>query len=340
MIFLVLLIGALLTGVTYQKWATQRDRQRLQPPGRSVRTELGVLYLHEQGQGSPTVLLESGLAASSLSWALVQPQIAEWARVCSYDRAGFGWSSPGATPRTVGHVLAELKSLLRAAGLQPPFLLVGHSYGGLLVSAFAHSYPEDVAGVVLVDPVSVRYWSECGPIEKQRLRLGARLSRRGALLARLGFVRLALLLLARGSTRFPQWMARASSGKAHGLVTRLAGEVRRLPPTALPFLRAHWSRACGFQTMAAYLENLPRNAQEAAQMEIPATIPVTILSAASATDDELQERERWAKQSRRGRHIRLNRGGHWIQLEQPEAVVDTIRELIELIRPMPDAALK
>src|SRR5437016_1624633 len=131
-------------GAVCQSWATDRDRRRLQPPGRLIRTkDDGALYLQEQGQGSPTVLLESGLAASSLSWALVQPHVAEFAHVCSYDRAGFGWSCPSATSRTVENITSELNALLKNAGLRPPYILVGHSFGGLLVRAFAHLHPDD-----------------------------------------------------------------------------------------------------------------------------------------------------------------------------------------------------
>jgi pimeloyl-ACP methyl ester carboxylesterase len=330
LIYLALIVGAIAAGAAYQSWAAHRDRLQLQPPGRLVQTERGVLYLHEQGQGGPTVLLESGLAASSLSWTLVQPQVAKWTRVCSYDRAGFGWSLPSSESRTVGNVTAELRMLLEAAELTPPYLLVGHSYGGLLARVFAHCYPEDVAGIVLVDPVSLQYWSECGPEDGKRLRSAARLSRRGALLARLGIVRLALLLLSRGRTHLPQLIARASSGKARNLISRLVGEVRKLPPAVWPLLRAHWSRSCCFQTMAAYLENLPRNAQEAVRMNIPASVPLTILSASNATESELGERELWVQQSQKGRHIRLNTGGHWIQFEHPETVVAVIGEMVNL----------
>ena len=325
---LALPVGLLAAGVAYQSWATRRDRLRLQPPGCLIQTGCGALYLHEQGQGSPTVLLESGLAASSLSWALVQPLVAEFTRVCSYDRAGFGWSFPSSKPRTVGNVTAELAMLLKNAGLPPPYILVGHSFGGLLVRAFAYLHPGDVAGMVLVDPVSIQHWSECGPDDLKRLRSGVNLSRRGALLARLGVVRLALLLLAEGRTRLPQLIARTSSGKAHDLISRLTGEIRKLPPAVWPLVRAHWSRSHSFQTMAAYLQNLPQNAWETERMKTPARIPLTILSASSATKSELQEREIWAQQSQHGRHIRLNDGGHWIQLEYPEMVVAAIREMV------------
>jgi len=327
--FLALIAGVIAVSAAYQSWAAYRDQRRLRPPGRSVKTEHGALYFHEQGLGSPTVLLESGLAASSLSWALVQPQVAEWTRVCSYDRAGFGWSRPSSRPRTVANVTTELAALLKAAGLRPPYILVGHSFGGLLVRAFAHLHPGDIAGVVLVDPVSLQYWSDCGPNDYKRLRLGVKLCRRGALLAKIGVVRLALLLLAQGQTRLPKLIARASSGKANDLIARLTGEIRRLPPAVLPFLRAHWSRSYCFQTMAAYLQNLPQSAREAKRMEISSQIPLTVLSASNATESELQERETWARQSQSGRHIRLTDSGHWIQLEHPQAVVAAICELVK-----------
>lgn len=332
MIILLFLAGIVGGGIAYQKWATYHDLRRLQLPGRFVQTEHGALYLHQQGQGSPTVLLESGLAASSLSWALVQGQVADFAQVCSYDRAGFGWSLPASQPRTVANVIAELTSLLKNAGLQGPYLLVGHSFGGLLVRAFAHQHPNDVAGMVLVDPVSFQHWSECGPNDQKRLRTGTNLSRRGAWLARFGVVRLALLLFMKGRTRLPQLIARTSSGKANDLIARLVGEVRKLPPSVWPLLQAHWSRSYPFDTMAAYLQNLPQNAREAVLMDIPAQIPVTILSAANATECELHEREIWAKYSLKGRHIQLKEGGHWIQLEHPDTVVAAVRELVDSLR--------
>ena len=178
----------------------------------------------------------------------------------------------------------------------------------------------------------LQYWSACGSADRKRLRSGATLSRRGALLARLGVVGVALLLLSQGRRRLPQLIARTSSGKANDLIARLTGEVRKLPPAVWLFLRSHWSRASGFETMAAYLENLPRNAQEAAEMNIPSIIPLTVLSASNATKNELQEREFWARHSQNGRHIRLSEGGHWIQLENSASVIDAVREMVDSLR--------
>jgi pimeloyl-ACP methyl ester carboxylesterase len=111
------------------------------------------LYLDCRGTGSPTVLLEAGAGDFSFVWALVQGRIATFTRVCSYDRAGYLWSEPGERPRTYAQLALELKTALGRAGVRPPYVLVGQSYGGLVVRGFATRYPGDVAGMVLVDAV-------------------------------------------------------------------------------------------------------------------------------------------------------------------------------------------
>jgi pimeloyl-ACP methyl ester carboxylesterase len=109
------------------------------------------LNLDCSGEGSPTIILESGLGGPALEWARVQPEAAKFAHVCSYDRAGYGWSQPGPQPRTVSQNAKELKMLLDAGGEEGPYVLVGHSLGGFIVRAFTHLYPAPVAGLVLVD---------------------------------------------------------------------------------------------------------------------------------------------------------------------------------------------
>ena len=110
------------------------------------------LALHCTGAGAPTVILEAGFLAWSFAWAPVQPELARRYRVCSYDRAGLGGSDPGPLPRDGAAIAADLDELLRAAAARPPYLLVGHSAGGLYVRLFAARRPGDVAGMVLVDP--------------------------------------------------------------------------------------------------------------------------------------------------------------------------------------------
>jgi pimeloyl-ACP methyl ester carboxylesterase len=336
-IFIGAALSLITAALTYQTLATRYDARRFPAPGRIIDIKSnGVgpcrLHLHEQGAGSPVVILESGIAASSLSWALVQPKVAEFACVCSYDRAGLSWSDSCTAARTLHQIVFELTSLLWHAGLSGPYVLVGHSFGGAVIRAFAHLHPLDVAGLMFVDPVSLEYWANCGPGEKRRLRLAARLSRRGALLARMGVVRAALTTLAAGHKRVAKLVARISAGESATVISRLLGEIQRLPPELWPILRAHWSRPKCFRAMAQYLESLPEAARMVRMMPIRADIPFVVLSASNATETELKERDSWVLESTRGRHIRMENGGHWLQLEDPDMVVEEIRELVGLAR--------
>lgn len=116
------------------------------------------LLLSCSGAGAPTVLLEAGLAADHTSWALVQPEIAQLTRVCSYDRAGLGRSDPAPAPRTAAAVVADLRALLSAAGERGPYVLVAHSFGALHARAFTAAYPDQVAALVFVDAVHEDWW--------------------------------------------------------------------------------------------------------------------------------------------------------------------------------------
>lgn len=109
------------------------------------------MHLYCIGQGSPTVILESGLSDTWLHWYKVQPRVAQFTRVCSYDRAGLGWSEPSPKPRTSRMIAEELHALLTRANVTPPFVLVGHSAGGLHARMYTSLYPSDVVGMVLVD---------------------------------------------------------------------------------------------------------------------------------------------------------------------------------------------
>ena len=109
------------------------------------------VHLLCQGQGSPAVVLESGIPGTALGWASVIEDIASFARVCAYDRAGYGWSEAGPEPRTISNITRELRDLLRTAQVGPPYVLVGHSFGGLVVQVYASRFPDEVAGMVLVD---------------------------------------------------------------------------------------------------------------------------------------------------------------------------------------------
>lgn len=149
-------LGAVVAGgLVYQTRATAQDRLRLSPAGRMVDAGGHRLHLLTMGEAhdGPTVVLEAGGMATSPMWALIQPAIAEFARVVSYDRAGLGWSEPGPMPRDARTIADELHTALRNAGLLGPYVLVGGSLGGPYATVFADAFRDETAALVLVDSV-------------------------------------------------------------------------------------------------------------------------------------------------------------------------------------------
>jgi len=148
---LALLVGLPGKGTIYQAIATQIDQRNYPPPGQMVDVGGYKLHLYCVGEDSPTVVLDAVGGGSSTQWALIQPEIAATARVCAYDRAGFGWSELGPEPRDAHQQVRELHALLTNAGVAGPYVLVGHSYGGRVARVYAAQYPDEVVGLILVD---------------------------------------------------------------------------------------------------------------------------------------------------------------------------------------------
>lgn len=148
---LCLIASLLISGVFYQFISTKIDKSKYPPPGQMVDIGGYRLHLHSMGTDGPTVVLDAGLGCISTDWVLVQPEIAKFARVISYDRAGTGWSDKGTNPRTSAQIVKELHALLHAAKAPEPYILVGHSFGGSNVQLFAATFPKEVLGLVLVD---------------------------------------------------------------------------------------------------------------------------------------------------------------------------------------------
>ncbi|HEY6392828.1 MAG TPA: alpha/beta hydrolase [Bryobacteraceae bacterium] len=323
------LIGAVAAAVLYQYIGSRIDRRDYPPPGRLVDVGGRRMHLMESGSGSPVVILESGIAASCLNWTNIHAEVARFTRVCSYDRASLGWSDSAATPRVTSRLADELHELLNAAGVSGPYVLAGHSYGGMLVRAYATMYPDEVAGLVLVDPLPASEWMRPSEEQARILRWGARLARRGALLARLGIVRVSLRILSAGGRTIPKLVARLSSGRAESTLSRLVGEVQKMPRETWPMIQAHWRQPKGFLGMSEYFKSLPQSAAEAAAlMDPPPDIPVVVLSASNSTAAQLAERAAMARHSSRGAHIVAEKSGHWIHLDEPELVLDAIREMV------------
>src|SRR5215212_2317362 len=152
---LVWLVAGLLAlaviGAIYQVVATQIDQSTYSPPGEMVNVNGRLMHINCMGEGGPTVILEAANLGMSAHWVRVQQQLAKSTRVCAYDRAGMGWSEPSPEPRDAKQISSELHALLKSAGTEGPYVLVGHSYGGLYARMYAARYPKQVAGVVLVD---------------------------------------------------------------------------------------------------------------------------------------------------------------------------------------------
>lgn len=312
-----LFVAIPLAGFTYQSFGKWQDRRRFPPPGRMLRCGTRQMHIVERGSG-PTVVLEAGIASTSLAWVTIQRALADEARVIAYDRAGFGWSRRARTPRTLENVVNDLHATLVESQAQAPYILVGHSYGGLIVRLFAKRYPELVAGLLLVDAVETRDWDPPSDSQRKRLGRGVMLSKRGGLLARFGVVRFALALLLSGNRRLPQLISRWSTGKGSSVTDRLVGEVRKLPRAVWPMVRMHWSDEKCFRTMAEYLEMLPANSAIAREAGWPAEIPAIALTVANASPEFPGYVQ----------HRIAARSGHWIQLDEPELVLQAVRELL------------
>jgi pimeloyl-ACP methyl ester carboxylesterase len=149
------LVGALLVlavaGAIYQAIATKLAERAYPPPGEMVDVGGYRLHINCVGQGSPTVVLDAGSGGFSAQWVRVQREVSDTTRVCAYDRAGMGWSEMGPEPRDAKQISSELHTLLTKAGIDRPYVLVGHSFGGMYMQTYAARYPEEVAGVALVD---------------------------------------------------------------------------------------------------------------------------------------------------------------------------------------------
>ena len=190
----VSIIGLLvlaITGSIYQAVATEIDQRQLGPaPGEMVSIGNHKLHINCMGHGSPTVITESGAPGTSVEWsAWVQPEVAKATRVCAYERAGLGWSEAGSEPRDATQITGELHALLKNADIPGPYVLVGHSVGGHYARVYADRYPEEVAGMVLVDSSHPEQFERIPGYESSLTRINV-MSKAGPVLAATGVIRL------------------------------------------------------------------------------------------------------------------------------------------------------
>jgi len=320
-------------GAVYQVIELWRARRRFPPPGRFVRVNERRMHIHVTGEDTPTVVFESGMGASCLSWTLVQPQVAQFSRAVSYDRAGHGWSDPAAEPRTAQQIAQELHTLLDAAGVRGPYVLVGHSFGGYVNLAFAHLYRDEVVGIVLVDSVHPAEWENPTPEQLRMIEVGLRYAWIAAWLARLGFVRFCLARLARGSPTLG-WAAASAFGLgATSALERVAGEVRKLLAPIVPIVRELWSQPKNFMSLGQHVAALPISAAQAAAVISLGDLPLVVLSGDHHAAPYADWQRDLAQLSSSGRHLVAGDSGHWIHLDHPELVISAIREVVTAARP-------
>lgn len=147
----VFVIVLAIAGTVYQTAATEADRRNFPPPGNLIDVGGFKMHIHCEGKGSPTVILETLSGGTSSYWGWIQPEVAKETRTCVYDRAGRGWSERDPEPQSLARTVRNLHTLLSNTNIEGSYVLVGHSIGGIYVRQFAADYPEEVAGMVLVD---------------------------------------------------------------------------------------------------------------------------------------------------------------------------------------------
>ncbi|HSR52615.1 MAG TPA: alpha/beta fold hydrolase [Acidobacteriota bacterium] len=325
-------------GFCYQQVGDRLDAKRFPPPGRLV--DIGGLRLHSLTQGpplqasrgqvhGPSVIFDSALASSSISWALVQPRVARRFQTLSYDRAGSGWSDPSPRPRRLENTVDELYRLVKALELPPPYLIVGHSYGGFTARFFAHRHRKECAGLVLLDAADEHQWIDLKPEDERKIVQGARLARRARWLAHLGLTRLVVQLARAGNRGKARSIGSALGvGLPRQAQQRLLAPLQQLPEDLRRPIGWFWTRPHFYASLADTIARVPQAARTMADISGYGNLPLAVLAADNEDPVWLPRQKALAKLSRRGCFVHAQNSSHWIPLDRPQLVADTIRDLL------------
>jgi pimeloyl-ACP methyl ester carboxylesterase len=297
-------------GAVYQSVSATLDRRAHPMPGQLVDVGGYKMHIDCTGQGSPTVILESGLGDSFFSWQKVQPKIAQFTRVCSYDRAGLGYSDSSPRPRTSNDFAEELHTLLHYAGIPPPYVLVGHSMGGFTVRLYASLYRSEVAGMVLVDSSH----------PEQQKRLPPALNDMDATWVReQEFMEFTMPF---GIPRLmgfcgPDAEVRAAECNFHN-AREGAAEWKAISESAA---QAATAGKIGDMPLTVLSED-PNNSQP--------DLPDDLIKPAGDAWQQMQDE--LAHLSTRGTHVIAKNSGHFIQFDRPDAVVEAVHKVVNQAR--------
>jgi pimeloyl-ACP methyl ester carboxylesterase len=303
---LALTLGLMLTGAIYESVAEASDARTYPPPGQLVDVGGYRLHINCTGTGSPTVVIDVGLSDWSTMWGFVQPEVAKTTRVCTYDRAGLGWSEAGPLPRDATQFAKELHALLQNAHIPGPYVMVGHSLGGLPVRVFVHDYSSEVAGVVLIESMNPKQFtlSETeaqSPSDSQSQPFSFL-----AGLARFGVVR---------------------------LLVRPLGIVTYVPPNEKAYFSLY-VRPQNIQAFTNENQGMPAAAAQAAAVKTFGDLPLIILTA--RLNNNLPGWQQWQTEllelSSNSQQMFAENSGHNIEIEEPEAAVAAIIQMVRQVR--------
>jgi pimeloyl-ACP methyl ester carboxylesterase len=297
------LLLLILAGWIYEPLAEATDAKAYPPPGQMVDVGGYRLHINCTGEGSPTVVIEAGWGDSSASWGWVQPEVAKTTRICTYDRAGMGWSEASPRPRTAREYAQELHTLLEKANEHGPYVLVGHSMGGFTMIVYAHDYPDQVSGLVLVDSQDLPASNVAAPQPAPK---------------------------PGGSTSIPSLLARI------GLVRLLGGplgSVEELPEGDKQAYAAYAVAPRSVQTFADEGMGMSEGGAQARAVTTLGALPLIVLSRGKDLDAKHTAAQAdLLKLSTDSQQLFADQSGHPIMIDQPEAAVAAIVKMVEQLR--------
>jgi pimeloyl-ACP methyl ester carboxylesterase len=315
----VIFCGAAMTGATWEFVCERRDARRFPQEGRLVDVGGFRLNIHCTGTGGPAVILDSGMGIPAMGWDLVQPDVQKFTQVCSYDRAGYGWSDPGPLPRTSRQIAHELHTLLQNAGIPAPYILVGHSFGGFNVRVYCGLYPNEVAGMVLVDSpqedANALVSAKTAAAEERKMKLLARVY---PVLLRLGVAR---WYLTRDADPTPD--------RLYAGLYCLILKPRHIPAMLDEYM--YFDRESAEQVRkSGNLGDRPLIVLTAGDVG-PPDPDMSKKDWDAAIAEHAERQRKLARLSTRGQQIVVEKSGHDIQLERPRVVTKAIRSVFDSV---------